>query len=149
MPASEVAALAIREYKKAHKCELGGRLRRCRRTLTGQCQYCARGFCDKHGDHFGEREEVCQSAPCQTKKADLLAYQQFKLDATARNDTNRCGIDPCETRPQTFCERCSAHYCAEHLKQHVVEVVRGCERAPEMLRLCTYCIARISVWEQE
>ena len=141
--------MATREYKKATKCELGGRLRGCRRRLSGQCQYCARGFCEKHGERFGEHEEVCERESCQAKKNDLLAYQQFKIEAAARNDTNRCGIDPCELRPETFCERCSAHYCIEHLSQHVVEVVRGFERAPEMLRLCTYCVARISIWDQE
>jgi hypothetical protein len=141
--------LAIREYKKAKKCQLGGRLRGCRRPLAGQCQYCARGFCDHHGDQFGGRQEVCQRESCQAKKNDLLAYEQFKVDAAARNDTNRCGIHPCEVSPKTVCERCSAHYCIEHLKQHVVEVVRGFERAPEMLSLCTYCVARIGVWDQE
>ena len=141
--------MAIREYKKASRCALRGRLRRCRRQLAGQCQYCGRGFCAKHGDLLGEREEVCHRESCQAKKDDLVAYAQFKIDAAARNDTNLCGIAPCENSPETFCERCSAHYCIEHLSQIVVEVVRGFERAPEMLRLCTYCVARTSVWDQE
>jgi hypothetical protein len=140
--------VAIREYKRATKCELGGRLRGCRRPMVGQCQYCARGFCAKHGERFGDREEVCGRPPCQAKRRDLAAYEHFKVDAAARNDRNMCGLDPCETRPELPCERCGGHFCVEHLRQHVVEVVRGVERAPEVLRLCLYCIERIPVWER-
>ncbi len=140
--------MAIREYKKAQKCEQGGRFRSCRKALAGQCQYCARGFCDNHGQRFGQHDEVCQRQACQAKKLDLENYLRFKLDSTARNDTNRCGIAICDTEPHTNCERCESHFCLEHLRQHLVEVIHGVERAPEILRLCEYCVERIPLWER-
>lgn len=140
--------MVIREYRRAQKCEQGGRFRRCRRSLSGQCQYCARGFCDHHGDHFGEHEAVCQRRACQAKKLDLEQYLQFKEDSAARNDTNRCGIAVCEAEPHSNCERCESHFCLEHLRQHLVEVMKGVERVPEILRLCEHCMERIPLWER-
>jgi hypothetical protein len=140
--------VAIREYKRATKCALGGRLRRCRRPLVGQCQYCARGFCESHGDQFGKGEEVCHRSSCQAKKQDLETYNQFKLDAAARNDTNLCGIATCDQTPRTDCERCTSHFCIEHLRQHVIEIVKGVEHVPEVVRICVHCVERISLWEK-
>ena len=138
--------MAFREYHRATRCDLGGRFRSCRRPLLGQCQYCARGFCDQHGDRFGDRQEVCRRSSCQAKREDLERYDQFKVRTTARNDNNLCGIESCEESPPMRCERCGGHFCGDHLRQQLVEIVSGLERTPEIQRLCTYCVDRLSVW---
>lgn len=139
----------IREYKRATRCEFGGRLRRCRTPLSGQCQYCARGFCDDHGERFNEIEEVCPREPCQAKKADLIAHKEFRRVAVSRNDRNVCGEPECETAPATDCQRCFAHYCVAHLSQRMMTVWRGAEPSAEIIRICSHCSSRIPLWEAE
>lgn len=137
------------EYKKATRCENRGRLRGCGRPVSGQCQYCARGFCADHGDQFGDREEVCNRAPCQAKKADLARHHSFLRDARERNAAGRCGIPTCETEHATFCQRCGPRYCVVHLQETLVTVQHRGERGSDVLRLCVHCLSRIEIWTDE
>jgi hypothetical protein len=139
----------IREYKKAVGCAHGGRLRACSRRLVGQCQYCARGFCDRHGEQFGDREEVCRRPLCQAKRRDLVAHLAFRAAAVKRNGESCCGQPQCEEKPAQDCQRCRADYCAGHLQEHMTTAASNGARGAEVLRLCTHCVERIAIWSQK
>ena len=136
----------IREYRKAERCERGGRLRRCRRPLVGQCQYCALGFCEGHGMLLEDGQQVCGEKLCQAKKADVERHLAFKREALKRNEAGRCGMPGCDSAHARDCERCLRRYCAAHLGEIMISVVRGTERGVEVLRLCEHCRARVGLW---
>ena len=138
----------IREYRKATRCERGGRLRRCRRPLAGQCQYCALGFCERHGLLLDDGQQVCSDKPCQAKKEDVERHLVFKAAALQRNRADTCGIPDCDAPLARDCERCLRTYCAEHLRDVVINVVRGTERAMEVVRLCHHCQTRAAMWAE-
>lgn len=141
--------MTIGEYRRATRCGLGRRLRRCRKPLLGQCQYCARGFCRDHGEQFGASEEVCQRAECQAKKHDMVAHQRFRRAALERNGNALCGQPDCADPPAGDCQRCDARYCVPHLRRQLIEVMRGIEREPQMLSLCLHCVERMPIWKRE
>ena len=139
----------IREYRRAERCERGGRLRRCRRPLAGQCQYCAQGFCERHGMLLEDGQQVCDGKPCQAKKADVERHLLFKAAALERNEAGRCGLADCGERHVRDCERCLRRYCAAHLGEVLLNVVRGTERAMEVVRLCRHCQSRAALWSDD
>ena len=139
----------IREYRKADRCERGGRLRRCRRPLAGQCQYCALGFCDRHGALLEDGQQVCAAKPCQAKKLDVERHLVFKAEALKRNQAGQCGLDGCAAPPAADCQRCLRRYCAAHLGEIMLNVVRGAERAMEIIRLCRHCQSRAALWSDD
>ncbi len=136
----------IREYRKASRCERGGRLRRCRRPLAGQCQYCALGFCARHGAIYDDGQQICTAKACQQKRRDLERHLVFKAEALQRNRAGGCGLPGCAAPPARDCERCGRDFCLPHLVEVVVNVVRGSERAVEVVRLCRHCQARAALW---
>ena len=143
------AMYEIREYKKAEKCALGGRLLGCRRPIVGQCQYCARGFCDGHGEQFGDREEVCERPSCQAKRVDLVVHIAFRATAVMRNGESCCGQPECEAEPGEDCQRCRANYCVVHLQEEITTLATSGERGMEVLRLCVHCVERMEIWAQQ
>ena len=142
-------AESMREYKKATRCEHRGWVMGCRQPLSGQCQYCARGFCAEHGERFGEGEEVCVRGSCQAKKADLERHLVFLTVARARNREGLCGIPDCQSEHATHCQRCGPHYCVVHLQETVVTAVHQGERGSDVLRLCVHCLARVEIWQDD
>jgi hypothetical protein len=138
----------IREYRKAARCELGRRPLGCRRRLAGQCQYCARGFCEAHGECFGDGEEVCYRDACQAKKRDLAEHLRFRDAALERNRAGACGEPDCPHPLTRDCQRCRAQYCGAHLRQVLTTTIQGGEQASDVLRLCTHCIARAAIWQR-
>lgn len=139
----------IREYNKVAGCDHRGRVLGCRRALVGQCQYCARGFCDRHGERFGEREEVCKRPSCQAKRLDLVAHLAFRATAVIRNGESCCGQPGCEAEPGQDCERCRAHYCVVHLQEEMTTLATYGARGIEVLRLCDHCAERMEIWAQK
>lgn len=138
-----------RPYTKATRCQRGGRVLGCRRPLVGQCQYCARGFCAKHGEQFGETEEVCHRALCRAKKTDLAEHLIFLAEARSRNVDGLCGDPACDSAHVTYCQRCGPRYCVVHLQETLVTVLHQGERGTDALRLCVHCISRVEVWAAE
>ena len=139
----------IGEYHLALACEFRERLRGCRSTLLGQCQYCARGFCRQHGEQFGAGEEVCRRTACQRKKRDLAAHLIFRAAAIRRNHESGCGEPACEQPFLQNCQRCGAHYCVTHLRLEIVTEQRDGEPLAAMRRTCTHCLARRDLWVAE
>ena len=138
--------MEIREYRRAVRCERGGRLRRCRRPLAGQCQYCALGFCERHGMVLEDGQQVCGGKLCQAKRVDVERHLAFKTEALGRNEGGRCGMPGCGVGYARDCERCLRRYCVGHLGEVMVDVVRGTERGVEVLRLCEHCRGRVGLW---
>ena len=136
----------IREYRKATRCERGGRLLRCRRPIAGQCQYCALGFCNRHGLLRDDGQQICSASTCQLKIRDVEAHLIFKTAAAQHNVEGRCGMPDCDAPHIHDCERCQRRFCLPHLVQAVVTVVRGTERAIEAVRMCHHCHQRLALW---
>lgn len=141
--------MELREYRKATRCELGGRLLRCRQPLLGQCQYCARGFCARHGRVFDDGQEICVQKRCELLRVDVEQHLVFKAEARARNAAGTCGEEACPERPTTLCHRCNCRYCTEHVKQVILTVPRGGELTTEAQLICDHCRARLPLWSEE
>ncbi len=141
--------MELREYRKATRCEHGGRLLRCRRTLLGQCQYCARGFCARHGKVYDDGQEICVQKRCELLRVDVERHLVFKAEARARNAAGTCGEDGCPESPATRCDRCVCRYCAEHMKQVILTIPRGGELTTEAQLICDHCRARLPLWSEE
>lgn len=139
----------IREYHKATRCGHRGRLRRCREPLIGQCQYCARGFCDRHGRVQSDGQEICIRDRCERLRVDVEQHLAFKADARRRNQAARCGEPNCSQAHTLICERCSCRYCEDHIRQVIMTVTRGGELQTEAIAICDHCRARLPLWAEE
>lgn len=139
----------IREYHKATHCDHRSRLRRCREPLLGQCQYCARGFCARHGHVLDDGQEVCVEDRCRRLQADVEQHLVFKAAAKALNQDERCGEPECDEAPVLRCDRCSCRYCGEHIRQVIMTVPRGGEMQTEAVAMCDHCRARLPLWAEE
>ena len=141
--------MEIREYRKATRCDHRGRLRRCREPLLGQCQYCARGFCARHGQVYDDGQEVCVEDRCERLQADVEQHLIFKADARTRNQERHCGEPGCMQSCSLICERCGCRYCEDHLRQVIMTVPRGGELQTEAVAMCDHCRARLPLWSEE
>ena len=140
----------LREYHLAQACESRGlgKVIACRHALVGQCQYCGRGFCERHGDRFGENEEVCGRKACQAKKRDVVAHTEYRQRALARNAGGECGYPQCDRDPVEPCKRCSARHCLDHLRRHLQTRQDRGELADGLIILCTHCLERVPTWQR-
>ena len=141
--------MEIREYRKATHCDHRRRLRRCREPLVGQCQYCARGFCARHGRVQDDGQEICVEDRCERLQTDVEQHLVFKAAARALNQEQRCGEPECRGDHALICERCSCRYCAEHVRQVIMTVPRGGELQTEAVAMCDHCRARLPLWAEE
>ena len=141
--------MEIREYHKATRCDHRGRFRGCREPLIGQCQYCARGFCARHGRIQADGQEICVEDRCERLRVDVEQHLLFKAAAKERNGNCRCGEPDCPQPPTLICERCHCRYCEDHLRQLIMTVRRGGERQTEAVAMCDHCRARLPLWSEE
>ena len=144
--------VAFAEYRRAVRCERRSRLGplgRCRRPLLGQCQYCAQGFCDAHGNRLDDGQEICTGKRCEQKRLDVAAHLVFKAEAAERNAAGACGLPNCSAAPSVDCDRCGLKFCAPHASQVMTSVVRGAEREAEVLTLCRHCRERLALWQDD
>lgn len=141
--------MEIREYHRATECDHRGRFRRCREPLLGQCQYCARGFCARHGERLDDGQEICTLERCQLLRADVARHLIFKDAARARNAESNCGEPDCQQGPTDRCDRCLCMYCRDHLRQVIITVTRGGELHSEAQTICDHCRARLPLWSDQ
>ena len=141
--------MELREYRKATSCEHRGRIRRCRESMIGQCQYCARGFCRRHGAIEDDGQEICAADRCQRLRADVAQHLVFKSEARQRNQQSRCGEPACAQAHSQACDRCGCRYCGEHMRQLIMTVPRGGELQTEAVAICDHCRARLPLWSEE
>lgn len=148
--------MAFREYRRAVRCEhrprwarIAGPAARCRRPLLGQCQYCARGFCARHGRRLDDGQEICIAARCEAKRIDVAGHLEFKARAAAANAAARCGMPDCAAGAGVGCDRCNLRYCGPHVAEVMMSVMRGAERQAEALKLCLHCRGRLELWKDD
>ena len=144
--------MEIREYRKAVRCEHRGRLgrfHRCRQPLLGQCQYCGRGFCTRHGVRQDDGQEICVADRCETKRLDLESHLVFKDQARRRNAADRCALDSCGAAPEQDCERCRTRACSPHMRQVIMTIPRGAELSTEAVQMCIHCAQRLALWTDD
>ena len=141
--------MEIREYRKATRCEHRGRIRRCRDPLLGQCQYCARGFCARHGEIQDDGQEICVEDRCQRLRADVAQHLVFKAEARERNADSYCGEPACAQPHSLLCDRCNCRFCEDHLRQIIMTIPRGGELQTEAIMICDHCHSRLPLWTEE
>lgn len=145
-----IVGVEIREYRKATRCEHRSWFLRCREPMLGQCQYCARGFCARHGRVQDDGQEICVEDRCERLRVDVEQHLIFKAAARDRNrEQQLCGELECAQLPTLICERCSCRYCEDHLKQVIMTVPRGGELQTEAVAMCDHCRARLPLWSEE
>ncbi len=140
--------MEIREYHKATRCAHRGRILRCRERLLGQCQYCAKGFCERHGRIQDDGQEICVADRCERLRVDVELHLVFRVAAKERNRNSRCGEPACAQPHTLSCERCNSRYCEDHLKQVIMTVMRGGELQAEAVAMCDHCRARLPLWTE-
>jgi len=143
------AGVEIREYHKATHCDHRGRLRRCREPLLGQCQYCAKGFCQRHGRIYDDGQEICVEDRCERLRVDVERHLIFKAAAQERNRLGHCGEPACAQPHTLICERCNCRYCEDHIRQVIMTVSRGGELQTEAVAICDHCRARLPLWTEQ
>ncbi len=141
--------MEIREYYKATRCDHRRRLRRCPGALIGQCQYCAKGFCARHGRVQDDGQEICVEDRCQRLYLDVERHLIFKDAARQRNQDARCGEPDCPQAHALLCDRCKCRYCEAHIRQVIMTVPRGGELQTEANLICDHCRARLPLWSEE
>lgn len=141
--------MEIREYRKATRCDHRGRLRRCREPMIGQCQYCAKGFCARHGQIQQDGQEICVEARCERLRVDVELHLVFKATARERNQDLRCGEPDCGQSHTLRCDRCNCRFCEDHLRQVIMTTTRGGELQTEAVAICDHCRARLPLWADE
>ena len=141
--------MEIREYRKATRCDHRGRLRRCREPMIGQCQYCAKGFCERHGQVQEDGQEICVEDRCERLRVDVAQHLVFKAAAKERNRDLLCGEPECAQPPTLPCDRCGCRYCEDHLRQVIMTIPRGGELQTEAVAICDHCRERLPLWTEE
>lgn len=102
----------------ARACKFGSSFMRrgCGRHSVGECVYCARPFCRRHGERGENYADVCAGRRCQAKLADLREQTQWRARVTASNGRNECAIEGCAQRMRHQCSRCRLLFCREHVR---------------------------------
>jgi hypothetical protein len=130
-------------------CQLGGTIRnRCSNPVTGFCQYCGRAFCDDHGTHEDQFQEVCSREVCQAKFKDVTAFKPYKQRVLYRNRLGLCGIEDCMGRPWGGCSKCEGVFCELHVARAVEKKKAGRRSWRQPLAVCPTCQARLTLWSQ-
>ena len=140
--------MEIREYRTATHCEHRRLLRRCREPIVGQCQYCARGFCARHGAIQDDGQHICVEERCERLRVDVAAHLVFKDAARLRNAGGFCGEPECAQPHSLPCDRCLCRYCEDHMAQVILTVTRGGELQTEAAAICDHCRARLPLWSE-
>ncbi len=117
--------------------------------MIGQCQYCARGFCDEHGSILDDGQEICVEQRCQRLRVDVAEHLVFKAEARLRNEEGRCSEPACPQQHAMRCDRCNCRFCEDHLRQVIMTVTRGGEMQSEAAAICDHCRARLPLWNEE
>ena len=141
--------MEIREYRKATRCDHRRMLLPCRGEMIGQCQYCAKGFCARHGRIQDDGQEICVEDRCERLRLDVAAHLVFKDAARARNAEGLCGEPQCSQAASLPCDRCRCRYCEDHLRQVIMTTRRGGEPQTEAIAMCDHCRARLPLWSEE
>ena len=103
---------------RAQGCKFGSSfLRRgCGRRAVSDCVYCARPFCEQHGERGEDYMHVCAGRRCRAKLEDLREQTQWRARVAASNGRNECALEGCRERMRHQCSRCRLLFCREHVR---------------------------------
>ena len=131
-------------------CAFGsGFLRRgCGRPAVSDCVYCARPFCDGHGERGEEYHDVCARARCRGKLRDLRAHAEWRDRAAGSNRAGVCAIGDCGERMRHQCSRCRLLCCAGHVRERTVRDRSRGPAAGAPALVCAHCAERLRLWDR-
>jgi hypothetical protein len=118
----------------------------CGADSIGLCQYCARRFCNKHGEVLDDGQEICTRRFCIAKRNDLVRHLAYRADVLGRNEQRLCGIDACGNALTAQCVRCKGYYCGRHVGPREELVLENQVRVRRSASLCQHCWARRPIW---
>ena len=133
----------------AQICEFGsGFLRRgCRRDAITDCVYCARPFCEEHGERAEDYMDVCAGKRCQDKLHDVRAHGEWRRRMSEANRVSVCALDGCVERMRHQCSRCRLLFCPEHIREREVADHKIQPPAKVLAAVCTHCHERRRLWD--
>ena len=131
------------------RCTYGGGLLRrgCGQAAVTDCAYCARPFCEQHGERGSHYMDVCSRTRCQRKREDLDAHTRWQGRVEPSNRVSVCADERCGARMRHECSRCRLLFCAEH-----VRAMRGRDSSrqrPAAVKalVCAHCAQRRKIWK--
>jgi hypothetical protein len=127
-------------------CEVKGFLSSCGAAAAAQCVYCARPFCDRHGEVLEDGQEVCSRKFCVAKKDDLVKHFAYKEAVLVRNRQRLCGVEVCKSNFVGQCSRCKGYFCEKHAFPSDEPAVETQSGAPQAVRQCKHCEKRRPIW---
>jgi predicted nucleic acid binding AN1-type Zn finger protein len=130
-------------------CQIKGFILRCGSETVGQCVYCGRPFCKRHGVILAEGEEVCSRKNCVSKREDLTRHLAYKDAVLERNRQRLCGVEGCENAFAAQCSRCKGYFCPRHAEAVQDHAYEGMVRVERSALLCKQCQRRRSVWTRQ
>jgi hypothetical protein len=131
------------------KCATKGFLSSCGDGATGQCVYCGRAFCSKHGVILEEGEEVCSRKNCVAKREDLAVHLSYKGVVLERNRGKLCGIEVCAEAFASQCTRCRGYFCVKHVFVAPDSISEGQPIPDRPPIICRHCHDRRPIWLRE
>jgi hypothetical protein len=127
-------------------CQFRRGLLRCGRVPAGRCQYCGRIFCERHGVHYEDEQEICTRGVCIAKRDDLARHLVYKSSVLQRNAGRICGVESCESEHSVQCLRCRGYFCRDHAYFQEETVFDNGTRMRRRAILCRHCHARRPIW---
>jgi hypothetical protein len=120
----------------------------CGRAAVGECVYCGKPFCERHGEEGADYTFVCDRKTCRAKFEDVQAHQQWKRRVYESNRISICAHEGCEERMRHICSRCRLLFCTEHVSEHAI-VTQSALGPPrkEMAVICVHCRERRKLWD--
>ena len=132
----------------SRRCTFGGGfLRRgCGQAAVTDCVYCARPFCEEHGERLPQYMDVCARKNCQRKREDLDAHTEWRERVESSNRMSVCAEETCDARMRHGCSRCTLLFCADHVRE--MRVRDPMQQGPSNIKslVCTHCAERRKIW---
>ena len=134
--------------QKDRSCAFGGSfLRRgCGREAVTDCVYCARPFCEAHGERADHYMDVCAGKRCQQKLRDVSAHEEWKARVESSNLVSVCAEESCESRVAHQCSRCHVLFCELHVKERRVKDTQRQPAIEVVAAVCAHCYERRKIW---
>ncbi len=136
------------EVTTSARCTYGGGLLRrgCGQAAVTDCVYCARPFCEEHGQRGAQYMDVCSRTRCQRKREDLDAHTEWRARMELSNRVSVCADERCDSRMRHECSRCRLLFCADHVRE-----MRGRDSSrqrPAGIKalVCAHCGERRKIW---
>jgi hypothetical protein len=121
--------------------------RGCGRQAITDCVYCARPFCEEHGERGDQYMDVCVRRHCQEKLRDVRAHEQWKRRVEVSNAVSVCADEECNSRLRHQCSRCRLLFCEAHVEERRVRDFRARPAIDVLALVCAHCHGRRKLWD--